>query len=177
MKYAWVIAMLVGSSLSMPAFAQQSAIKGEMTKGDKNWNALEKVLQEADQAWLCKEKFYREKAQVCTDERDKFKTDSYFEIVQTGQVLTKVEQTASQTEANKTHPTVPAGQGANSENGLKLMAVYGNIALAADHTIYKAADASGKMAVTAEAQVLRVFVKENGQWRPAAAAQVRIVPK
>jgi hypothetical protein len=52
------------------------------------------------------------------------------------------------------------------------LAVYGNVALATDHTIFKAVDANKKLAVTGEARVLRIFVKENGRWRPAAAALV-----
>ena len=46
------------------------------------------------------------------------------------------------------------------------MSVYGNIALATDHAVCKAADASGNVSVSGEANVLRMFVKENGKWRP-----------
>jgi hypothetical protein len=53
------------------------------------------------------------------------------------------------------------------------MAVYGNFALATDHTVLKTVDASGKNTTT-DTRVLRMFVKENRQWRPAGAAQVPI---
>jgi hypothetical protein len=52
------------------------------------------------------------------------------------------------------------------------MAVYGSVALATDHTIFKVIDPNGKLGVTGEARVLRIFVKENGKWRPASAALV-----
>jgi hypothetical protein len=78
---------------------------------------------------------------------------------------------ASQSASAATHPDAAPGTGPNPQE-FKLMAVYGNVALATDHTIFKAVDANGKLAVTGEARVLRIFVKENGRWRPAAAALV-----
>jgi hypothetical protein len=171
MRRLWVIVLFVISSLSAPALAQQT-----MTKGDKNWDALEKTLWDAELQWLCVGQYHKAKAQECSDLRLKFKADRFFEIGQTGKVETKAEQAASQTKAAKVRPDVPAGQGANPQE-FKLMAVYGDVALATDHTIYKATDASGKLAVTSEARVPRIFVKENGKWRPAAAALVRAVPQ
>jgi hypothetical protein len=52
--------------------------------------------------------------------------------------------------------------------------VYGDVALATDHTVFKAADASGNIVVTDEANVLRMFVKQNGRWVPAGAALVPV---
>jgi hypothetical protein len=52
------------------------------------------------------------------------------------------------------------------------MSVYGDIALATDHTIFKAADANGQVSTTSEANVLRMFVRENGKWRPAGAVLI-----
>jgi ketosteroid isomerase-like protein len=80
---------------------------------------------------------------------------------------------ASQTAGAAKTPDVVRGTGPNPQE-FKLMAVYGDIALATDHTIFKAADTSGNLSVTSEARVLRMFVKENGKWRPAGAALVRI---
>src|SRR5690242_2048863 len=71
------------------------------------------------------------------------------------------------------HPVSPGDSGPNPQD-FKLMAVYGNVALATDHTVFKAADASGKIGVTDEATVLRMFVKLNGKWVPAGAALVPI---
>jgi hypothetical protein len=80
---------------------------------------------------------------------------------------------AGQTAGAAKNPDVVRGTGPNPQE-FKLMAVYGNIALATDHTIFKSADAGGNLTVTSEARVLRMFVKENGKWRPAGAALVRI---
>jgi ketosteroid isomerase-like protein len=55
------------------------------------------------------------------------------------------------------------------------MAVYGNFALATDHTFLQAESTGGKVSGT-ETRVLRMFAKENGKWRPAGAALVPIVP-
>ena len=147
-----------------------------MTKGDKSWNDLEKVLWDAEQQWLCIGQYHKAKAKECSDLRLKFKADRFFEIGQTGTVETKAEQAASQAKSAMVRPDVPVDQGANPQE-FKLMAVYGDVALATDHTIYKATGASGKLAVTSEARVLRIFVKENGKWRPAAAALVRATPQ
>jgi ketosteroid isomerase-like protein len=54
------------------------------------------------------------------------------------------------------------------------MAVYGNFALATDHTFLQAESTDGKVAGT-QTRVLRMFVKEDGKWRPAGAALVPIV--
>jgi len=56
-----------------------------------------------------------------------------------------------------------------------LRAVYGNVALATDHTIIKGVDANGKIVVIREMGVLRMFVKEKGKWRVAGAGLVPIV--
>jgi hypothetical protein len=47
--------------------------------------------------------------------------------------------------------------------------------MATDHTVFKAADARGKINVTDEANVLRIFVKLDGKWVPAAAALVPVI--
>ena len=57
-----------------------------------------------------------------------------------------------------------------------MRAVYGNVALASDHTILKGVDSNGKIVVTREMGVLRMFVKENGKWRVAGAGLVTVVP-
>jgi ketosteroid isomerase-like protein len=52
--------------------------------------------------------------------------------------------------------------------------VYGNVALATDHTIIKGVDANGKIVPVREMGVLRMFVKENGKWRVAGAGLVPV---
>jgi len=54
------------------------------------------------------------------------------------------------------------------------MAVYGNVALATDRTVFKVADDSGKVGIRNQATVLRIFVKQNGRWVPASAALVPV---
>src|SRR5712675_748085 len=60
-------------------------------------------------------------------------------------------------------------------DAFRLRAVYGDFAMATDHTNFKTADKDGKLAFTSNSKVLRLFVKENGTWRPAAAGLVPII--
>ena len=168
MRYASVFALLVLSSFSAPAFSQPA-----MKMGDKDWIALEKVLDDVNNQWLCSGKYYKAKRQDCVDFRAQYWADQFFEIGQSGNVQDKAQMVASQTAGAAKTPDVVRGTGPNPQE-FKLMAVYGDIALATDHTIFKVADASGNLSVTSEARVLRMFVKENGKWRPAGAALVRI---
>jgi hypothetical protein len=159
---------------SLLAFGQD-ADKTNAAKavGAKNAD-LEKILAAANEQWLCAgPKNYKPKAQDCVDSRAKFWADQFFEIYPNGQVATKAEMVVSQTEGAKKNPNVVPGQGPNPTE-FKLMALYGNVALGVDRTIFKAPDASGKLATTSQARVLRIFVKENGKWRPAAAALITI---
>lgn len=167
MRYASVLALFVVSSISVPAFAQDT------NKTGKNWKDLEKVLEDVNQQWLCAGSYHKDKAQDCVNFRAQYWADQFFEIGQTGNVQDKAQMVASQTAGAAKTPDVVRGTGPNPQE-FKLMAVYGNIALATDHTIFKVADATGNLSVTSEARVLRMFVKENGKWRPAGAALVRI---
>jgi hypothetical protein len=166
MRYAWVLVLFALSGFSLPASAQQP-----MMKGDKSWNDLEKVLEDVNNQWLCAGKYHKAKQQDCVNFRAKYWLDQFFEIYPNGQVQTKAEMVASQTAGATAHPDSVPGTGPNPQE-FKLMAVYGNLALATDHTIFKSIDASGKLAVTSEATVLRIFAKEKGTWRPASAALV-----
>src|ERR1700693_4179962 len=78
-----------------------------------------------------------------------------------------------QTATATAHPVSPGDAGPNPQD-FKLMAVYGNVALATDRTVFKIADDSGKIVVRNQATVLRTFVKLNGKWVPAAAALVPV---
>ena len=149
------------------------AVGQDASKTSNKNPALEKTLADANQQWLCAGPYYKAKAQDCVDFRAKFWANQFFEIYPNGQVQTKAEMVASQTEGATKNPNVVAGQGPNPTE-FKLMAVYGNIAMGVDRTIFKAPDASGKLATTSQARVLRIFVKENGKWRPAAAALITI---
>ena len=151
----------------------QNASKNRASKDSTNKADLEKVLATANEQWLCAGPYYKAKAQDCVDSRAKFWADQFFEIYPNGQVQTKAEMVASQTDSAKKHANIVPGEGPNPTE-FKLMAVYGNIAMGVDRTIFKAPDASGKLATTSQARVLRIFVRENGKWRPAAAALITI---
>src|SRR5467141_5437786 len=147
MRYASLLALLVFSSFPAPAFSQQT-----MKMGDKDWVALEKVLDDVNNQWLCAGKYYKDKAQDCVNFRAQYWADQFFEIYPSGQIQTKAEMVASQSANAAAHPDSAPGTGPNPQE-FKLMAVYGNIALATDHTIFKAIDPSGNLAVTSEAQI------------------------
>jgi ketosteroid isomerase-like protein len=142
---------------------------GRDATGPRNQNSdLEKVLRDADQQWLCSfpAEPYHMTSKDCVEFRRKYWPDQFFEISYKGQVRTKAEILAAQSAANYI-PSPPY------PDEFKLMAVYGNFALATDHTVLKTVDASGKHTTT-DTRVIRMFVKENGKWRPAGAAQVPI---
>ena len=168
MRYPSLLALLVFSSFPAPAFSQQT-----MKMGDKDWVALEKVLDDVNNQWLCAGKYYKAKRQACVDFRAKYWADQFFEVGQSGKTQTKAEMVTSQTAGAAKSPDVVPGTGPNPQE-FKLMSVYGNIALATDHTLFKTADSSGTVSVTSEANVLRMFVRENGKWRPAGAVLIPI---
>jgi hypothetical protein len=151
-----------GQEVGKKALAQQAA--------DRNSN-LERVLWDVDQQWLCNfpNGPYYKKGQECVEFRRRYWADQFFEISNKGQVRTKAQMIATQS-APKYVPVIPY------PDDFKLMAVYGDFALATDHTVLKTTDASGKP-VTTDTRVLRMFVKENGNWRPAGAALVPIFPQ
>jgi hypothetical protein len=165
------ICLLSMLCLSTLAIAQEPAAKTEASGQD---NAqLEKVLWGVEQEWLCSSgnsphhKDYKD----CVNFRNQFWPDTFFEISAKGKVQTKKEMIASQTAAAPTH--VP-GVGPYPHD-FKLMAVYGDVALATDITDFKTADSNGKLSYTSKTTVLRMFVKQNGEWRPAGAALVPVV--
>src|SRR5437763_1646734 len=121
---------------------------GQDAGKNANKNAsLEKTLADANEQWLCADQYYKPKAQDCVNFRSKFWADQFFEIYPNAQVQTKTEMVASQTDNAKKHPDVVAGEGPNPTE-FKLMAVYGNIAMGVDRTIFKGPDTSGKLATT-----------------------------
>lgn len=189
-----VVALMAVASLA----SAQDTMKPSMKKGDKAWTDLEATLRDADLKWLCQGKYYQPKRQACVDSRGKFWADDFFEINPGVGAQTKSEMFAGQTEGARTYADVVRGEGPNPTD-FRLMSVYGNIAMAVDHTSFKVRvnaqgkpdfdhtapafrsdhwflDESGKLAVTREVTFLRVFVKENGTWRPAAGAAVPVPP-
>ncbi|HEV2521911.1 MAG TPA: nuclear transport factor 2 family protein [Candidatus Acidoferrales bacterium] len=159
------VAMMGVSSM---AFSQEPSKPGPKM-GSKEWTELEKTLWDVDQQWLCSvgatpyHKDYKE----CIEFRNQFWADQFFEVSIAGEVQTKAEMITRQRAA---HPSPGVGP---HPDDFKLMAVYGNFALATDHTFLRSEDKDGKVAGT-ECRVLRMFVKEGGKWRPAGAALVPI---
>jgi ketosteroid isomerase-like protein len=131
--------------------------------------ALEKELWDADQQWLCSSGAgpYHKDYKECIEFRNQYWTDQFFEISPEGEVQSKAQMIAAQRAA---HPSPGVGP---YPDDFKLMAVYGNLALATDHTRLKRQSADGKVSEI-EVRVLRMFAKENGKWRPAGAALVPI---
>lgn len=193
----FVLVIAVLTAFCSMASAQDSA-PATMKKGDKGWNELEATLREADLQWLCQGKYYKPKRQDCVDSRGKFWADQFFEINSGSGTQTKAEMYAEQTKGATVYKEVAPGEGPVPTE-FKLMAVSGNIAMGVDHTSFKVhlnaqgqpdfdhvspafrsehwfLDESGKLAVTREVTFLRVFVKENGTWRPAAGAAVPLPP-
>jgi uncharacterized protein DUF4440 len=164
MRHVWLTAVIALILFVSPAV-------GQAPSGDKKRPELEKTLEDVTRQWLCAYQYYKPKAQDCLNFRASYWSSQFFEIYPGGQVQTKAEMVTSQTKSATAHPDTARGEGPNSEE-FKLMAVYGDVALATDRTVIKAPDANGQLSVTGEARVLRVFVKENGKWRPAAAALV-----
>jgi len=183
--------------LAFMAFASMASAQ-EMKKGDKAWTELEATLRDTNLRWLCQGKYYKPKRQDCVDARAKFWADQFFEMGQGSGTQTKAQMVAGQTAGAKTYSEVVRGEGPNPTD-FKLMAVYGNFAMAADHTSFKTRldragkpdfvhgpansdtghwflDDTGKLAVVREVTFLRLFVKENGEWRPAAGASVPVPP-
>jgi len=128
---------------------------------------LEKELWDADQQWLCSSGAgpYHKDYKECIEFRNQYWTSQFFEISPEGQVQTKAQMIAAQRTA---HPSPGVGP---YPDDFKLMAVYGNFALATDHTRLKRQSADGRISEI-EVRVLRMFAKENGKWRPAGAALV-----
>ena len=97
----------------------------------------------------------------------------FFEISLQGEITDKQEMVKRQTATATAHPVSPGDAGPNPQD-FKLMSGLWNVALATDHTVFKAADDKGNISVRTEANVLRMFVKYNGKWVPAGAALVPI---
>ena len=168
MRWTRVLLVVALMGVSSLAVAQDS-----MKKGDKGWTDLEKQLADINDQWVCAHVYHKDHAQDCVDFKNKIWPDTFFEISRQGEVTDKQEMVKRQTATATAHPVSPGDAGPNPQN-FKLMAVYGNVALATDHTVFKAADASGKIGVTDEATVLRMFVKLDGKWVPAGAALVPV---
>jgi hypothetical protein len=181
------------------AVSSLASAQETMKKGDKAWTELEATLRDANLEWLCQGKYYKPARQDCVNYRARFWADQFFEMGQNG-LQTKAQMVEGQTAGAKIYPDVAPGEGPNPTE-FTLMAVYNNgtFAMAVDHTSFKIPlnsagqpdfehvapnnktghwfpDDTGRLAVVREVTFARLFVKENGKWRPAAGASVPLPP-
>lgn len=167
MKFSWALILILlagcGPAGNAPPVAAQTA---------SNDNAdLEKVLWDVNQQWLCAGP-YQKPYKDCVEFRTKYWVDQFFEVISSGELLNKEEMVDTQSSRIPSNPDPRTGP---YPDAFKLRAVYGDFAMATDHTNFKTADKSGKVTFTSNSKVLRLFVKENGTWRPAAAGLVPII--
>jgi ketosteroid isomerase-like protein len=152
----WIVAML----LSMPALAAAQ---------DAKWTNLENTLWDVDQQWLCDGPYQKPYAE-CVKFRSQYWVDGFFEVQSAGTLRNKEEMVATQSAANPMTGVRPFPA------DFRLVAVYGDVALGTDHTDFKTARPDGTIPFTSDSHCLRVFVKQNGAWRPAAAGLVPVIP-
>jgi ketosteroid isomerase-like protein len=145
--------------------AVSSLAFGQQTKKSN----LEDVLWDVEQQWLCTGP-YQKSYQDCVQFRSKYWVDGFFEVQSPGTLRNKSEMVTVQSAASPTEAVRPFPA------DFKLVAVYGDVAVGTDHTDFKSMGPNGKLAFTAGSHVLRVFVRQDGQWRPAAAALVPVIP-
>jgi ketosteroid isomerase-like protein len=131
--------------------------------------ALENTLWDVDQQWLCAGP-YQKPYQDCVKFRSGYWAPDFFEIQSAGTLRNKPEMVASQI-------AVDPGMGVRPYPAdFKLVAIYGDVAIGTDHTDFQTRRPDGTYAFTADSHCLRIFVKENVGWRPAAAALVPVIP-
>jgi hypothetical protein len=161
MKHVWILIVCVAVGISLPVLAQQKSEKIAITP------ALEKELFAIELKWM---KAEHDKMAQGPDSMGELWTDDFFDVLPGGNVVNKQQMMDMMLKASP-----KAGTGAFPDS-FKLRAVYGNVALATDHTIIKGLDANGNIVPVREMGVLRMFVKENGKWRVAGAGLVPIAP-
>lgn len=167
MKLAWIL------TLSMLAgCGQVGGVPVPVNQPTPYENSeLEKVLWDVDEQWLCSGP-YTKSYKDCVEFRSQYWVDQFFEVVSTGDLLNKEEMVATQ---SARIPANPDPRTAPYPDGFKLRAVYGDFAMATDHTYFKSLDKNGNYTFTTGSKVLRLFVKDRGAWRPAAAGLVPII--
>jgi Domain of unknown function (DUF4440) len=160
MKCVLALILCALAVLPLPALAQE---KSQQRAGNA---ALEKELFAIELKWM-KAEF--DKKMDGPDSMGELWTDDFFDVLPGGRVVNKQEMMDLMGKTDR-----QPGTGAFPDH-FKLRAVYGNVALATDHTTIKGVDANGKIVVVREMGVLRLFVKEKGKWRVAGAGLVPIV--
>ncbi len=162
MRCTRVLTVCMMAALSLPALGQDKNEKIAVTP------ALEKELFAIELKWM-KAEF--DKKMDGPDSMGELWTDNFFDVLPGGTVVNKQEMMDLMGKTDR-----KPGTGAFPDH-FKLRAVYGNVALATDHTALKGVDAKGNIVVVREMGVLRMFVKEKGKWKVAGAGLVPIVSK
>jgi hypothetical protein len=160
MRCVWALIFCTFAAVPLPVAAQE---KSRPAAGNA---ALEKELFAIELKWM-KAEF--DKKMDGLDSMGELWTDDFFDVLPGGRVVNKQEMMDLMAKTDR-----QPGTGAFPDH-FKLWAVYGNVALATDHTVIKGVDANGKIVVIREMGVLRMFVKEKGKWRVAGAGLVPIV--
>jgi len=158
----WVVATL----LAVPAVL---GLPGVAAAQEAKQADLEKTLWDVDQQWLCDGPYQKPYAE-CVKFRSQYWVDGFFEVQSGGTLRNKEEMVATQSAANPVTGVRPFPA------DFRLMAVYGDVALGTDHTDFKTARPDGTIPFTSDSHCLRVFVRQNGVWRPAAAGLVPVIP-
>ena len=162
MRWTRVLIVCMMAALSLPALGQDKNEKIAVTP------ALEKELFAIELKWM-KAEF--DKKMDGPDSMGELWTDEFFDVLPGGTVVNKQEMMDLMGKTDR-----QPGTGAFPDH-FKLRAVYGNVALATDHTVIKGVDANGNIVVVREMGVLRMFVREKGKWKVAGAGLVPIVSK
>ena len=168
MKFTRVLFVIALMSVSSFAFAQSS-----LKLSPKEWTELEKHLADVNDQWVCAHKYHKNHAQDCVDYKNSVWPEDFFEVSRQGEITDKKDMVTRQTATATAKPVSPGDAGPNPQD-FKLMVVYDNFALATDLTVFKTADANGKISVADKATCLRMFVKLKGKWVPAGAALVPV---
>ena len=113
-------------------------------EGDKAWTDLETQLADINDQWVCAHKYHKNHAQDCVDFKNQIWPSTFFEISQQGEVTDKAEMVKRQTATATAKPVSPGDAGPNPQD-FQFMAVYGNVALATDQTVFKVADDKGNI--------------------------------
>ena len=157
-----LISMLAGFVLPITGHAQDKRFESA------NPTALEKELYEVELKWM---KAEHDKIMEGKDSMNQLWTDQFFDVLPTGVVVDKHDMMELMGKADSR-----PGTGAFPDT-FKVRAIYGDVVLATDHTTIKGVDPSGNIVTVREMRVLRMFVKDKGQWRVAGAGLVVIPPK
>src|SRR3984893_3222430 len=152
--------LIVAILLAVPALAAPQEVKQ---------TSLENTLWDVDQQWLC-DGPYQKPYSDCVKFRSQYWVDGFFEVQSGGTLRNKEEMVTTQSAAT------PATGVRPFPADFRLVAVYGDIALGTDHTDFKTAQPDGSIPFTSDSHCLRVFVRQNGVWRAAAAARVAVIP-